>query len=106
MRAGRARPARRGPHHRDRVIAALGVAAVIWGWGIAQYPVLLPGTSLTLSTAGAPATTMDAIVVLFIAATALVVPSFALLLALQQHRLLEDDANEASPGGDASSRHQ
>ena len=28
-----------------RVIAALGVAAVIWGWGVAQYPVLLPGTA-------------------------------------------------------------
>ncbi len=27
-----------------RVLAALGVAAVIWGWGVAQYPVLLPGT--------------------------------------------------------------
>ena len=26
-----------------RLIAALGVAAVVWGWGVAQYPVLLPG---------------------------------------------------------------
>jgi hypothetical protein len=25
-----------------RAIAALGVAAVIWGWGVAQYPVLCP----------------------------------------------------------------
>ncbi len=27
-----------------RVIAALGVADVVWGWGVAQYPVLLPRT--------------------------------------------------------------
>jgi cytochrome d ubiquinol oxidase subunit II len=26
----------------SRAVAALGVAAVIWGWGVAQYPVLLP----------------------------------------------------------------
>jgi hypothetical protein len=37
-----------------RVIAALGVAAVVWGWGVARYPVLLPGTTVTLSNAGAP----------------------------------------------------
>ena len=36
-----------------RVIAALGVSAVIWGWGVAQYPVLLPGTTVTLTNAGA-----------------------------------------------------
>jgi hypothetical protein len=32
-----------------RAIGALGVAAVIWGWGVAQYPVLLPGTAVTLT---------------------------------------------------------
>jgi len=30
-----------------RVLAALGVAAVVWGWGVAQYLVPLPGTSVT-----------------------------------------------------------
>jgi cytochrome d ubiquinol oxidase subunit II len=47
-----------------RGIAALGVAAVVWGWGVAQYPVLLPGTAVTLSNAGAPNDTLVAIVVL------------------------------------------
>jgi cytochrome bd ubiquinol oxidase subunit II len=37
-----------------RVVAALGVAAVIWGWGVAQYPTLLPGTAITLDNGGAP----------------------------------------------------
>jgi cytochrome bd ubiquinol oxidase subunit II len=71
-----------------RVIAALGVAAVIWGWGVAQYPVLLPGTTVTLSNAGAPHATLVVLVVVFIVALLLVVPSFALLFTLQSRRLL------------------
>ena len=74
-----------------RVIAALGVAAVIWGWGVAQYPVLLLGTGVTLSNAGAPHATLVAIVVLFVVAVLLVGPSFALLFSLQGRRLLHAD---------------
>ena len=74
-----------------RVIAALGVAAVVWGWGVAQYPVLLPGTAVTLTNAGAPYTTLTAIVWLFVAAVVLVGPSFALLFWLQGRRLLHAD---------------
>ncbi len=71
-----------------RVIAALGVAAVIWGWGVAQYPVLLPGTAVTLTNAGATQATYVALVVVAIAAVILVVPSFALLYVLQGSRKL------------------
>jgi cytochrome d ubiquinol oxidase subunit II len=71
-----------------RVIAALGVAAVIWGWGVAQYPVLLPGTAVTLTNAGATQATFVALVVVAIAAVILVVPSFALLFSLQGRRML------------------
>ena len=74
-----------------RVIAAAGVAAVIWGWGVAQYPVLLPGTAVTLSNAGAPHTTLVAIVVLFVVAVVIVGPSFALLFSLQHRCLLHTD---------------
>ncbi len=74
-----------------RVVAAPGVAAVIWGWGVAQYPVLLPGTTVTLSNAGAPQTTLVAIVVLFAVAVVLVGPAFALLFFLQGRRLLHAD---------------
>jgi cytochrome d ubiquinol oxidase subunit II len=76
-----------------RVIAALGVAAVIWGWGVAQYPMLLPGTTVTLSNAGAPHDTLVALVVVFIAALVLVVPSFTLLFTLQSRHLLSADQN-------------
>jgi cytochrome d ubiquinol oxidase subunit II len=74
-----------------RVVAAAGVAAVIWGWGVAQYPVLLPGTAVTLSNAGAPHSTLVAVVVLFVAAVVIVGPSFALLFSLQGRRLLHTD---------------
>ena len=67
------------------------MAAVIWGWGVAQYPVLLPGTNVTLSNAGAPDSTQTAIVVLFAAAVVIVGPSFALLFSLQGRRLLHAD---------------
>jgi len=71
-----------------RVIAALGIAAVIWGWGVAQYPVLLPGTTVTLTNAGATQATFVALVVVAVAAVILVIPSFALLFTLQGHRVL------------------
>ena len=71
-----------------RAIAALGVAAVIWAWGVAQYPVLLPGTGVTLTNAGATQATFVALVVVAVAAVILVVPSFALLYALQGRRVL------------------
>ena len=79
-----------------RVIAAVGVAAVIWGWGVAQYPVLLPGTNVTLSNAGAPHATLVAIVVLFVAAVLIVGPSFGLLFSLQGRRLLNADDSGAA----------
>jgi len=71
-----------------RVLAAAGVAAVIWGWGVAQYPVLLPGTGVTLSNAGAPHATLVALIVLFAVVVLIIGPSFALLFALQSRSLL------------------
>ncbi|MCW2935029.1 MAG: cytochrome d ubiquinol oxidase subunit [Actinomycetia bacterium] len=83
-----------------RVIAALGIAAVVWGWGVAQYPVLLPGTSVTLTDAGAPQATFAALVAVAIIAVVLVVPSFALLFSLQGRRLLQADPHDGGhPSG-------
>jgi len=91
-----------------RAIAALGVAAVIWGWGAAQYPMLLPGTDLTLTNAGAPRSMFVALVILFIIALLLVGPSFVLLFTLQSRRTLYADTDHllaatalvADPSGD------
>jgi cytochrome bd ubiquinol oxidase subunit II len=93
-----------------RGIAALGVAAVVWGWGVAQYPVLLPGTAVTLSNAGAPDSTLVALVVLFIVAAVLVGPSFVLLYSLANRRLLQAGESGApaaaiATGPPAAARH-
>ena len=79
-----------------RAVSALGVAAVIWGWGVAQYPTLLPGTGLTLSNGSAPHATLVALIAVFLAAVLLVGPGFLLLFRLQGRQLLE---SEESPGG-------
>lgn len=81
-----------------RPIAWLGVAAVIWGWGIAEYPVLLPATGATLHAAAAPEATLVALLWVSLCALLLVGPSFLLLFSLQGKRLLvEDDAGDDRP---------
>jgi cytochrome bd ubiquinol oxidase subunit II len=78
-----------------RSLAALTVAAVVWGWGVAQYPVLLPGTAVTLTNAGAPQGTLVAIVVLFVAIAVIVGPSFVLLFFLQGRLVLQGEGGTA-----------
>jgi cytochrome d ubiquinol oxidase subunit II len=73
-----------------RPLAAGAVVAVIWGWGVAQFPYLLP-TSLTISEAAAPSATMDVIFVVFAIAAVLVLPSLGLLYTLTQRDLLEHE---------------
>jgi cytochrome bd ubiquinol oxidase subunit II len=80
-----------------RVIAALGVAAVIWGWGVAQYPMVLPGSGLTLNNSGATDNTFVALVVVTILAVVLVVPSFVLLFILQHRQMLGEVGHGALP---------
>jgi cytochrome d ubiquinol oxidase subunit II len=73
-----------------RPLAAGAVVAVIWGWGVAQFPYLLP-TSLRIDQAAAPGPTMDMIFIVFAAAAVLVLPSLALLYTLSQRDLLEGE---------------
>jgi cytochrome d ubiquinol oxidase subunit II len=70
-----------------RVTAAIAVAAVVWGWGLAQYPDLLPGT-LTLAAGSAPPAALLAELVIAGAAALIVGPAFGLLYWLQQRGLL------------------
>ena len=69
-------------------LAVAAVAAVIVGWGVAQYPYLL-GTHLSIGAAAAPTPTLVALTVVAAAALLLVVPSLALLFVLQQRGRLE-----------------
>jgi cytochrome d ubiquinol oxidase subunit II len=74
-----------------RPLSVLGVAAVVWGWGVAQYPALLPGTGLTLTSGAAPHSILVTVVVVFAAAALLVGPSFLLLFSLHSRQLLEGE---------------
>lgn len=72
-----------------RAGAAIAVVAVVWGWGLAQYPYLLPG-SLTLSAGSAPTAALVAELVIAGAAALIVGPSFVTLYWLQQRQMLRE----------------
>jgi cytochrome d ubiquinol oxidase subunit II len=78
----------RGGRRPLRPLAAGAVIAVIWGWGVAQFPYLLP-TSLRIDQAAAPDATMTIVFIVFAAAAMVVLPSLALLYTLTQKDLLE-----------------
>jgi cytochrome bd ubiquinol oxidase subunit II len=80
----------RGGRRPIRPLAAGAVVAVIWGWGVAQFPYLLP-TSLRIDQAAAPDPTLTTVFIVFAAAAVLVLPSLALLYALSQRDLLEGE---------------
>ncbi|MGB2951884.1 MAG: cytochrome d ubiquinol oxidase subunit II [Gaiellaceae bacterium] len=63
-----------------RYSAALAVAAVVAGWGLAQWPTILPG--LDVRHAAAPHDTLVAVVAAVLGGGAIVFPSLALLFRL------------------------
>jgi cytochrome bd ubiquinol oxidase subunit II len=71
-----------------RPLAGGAVIAVIWGWGVAQFPYLLP-TSLKIGQAAAPGPTLDAVLIVFVIAAIVVLPSLGLLYWLSQRELLD-----------------
>jgi cytochrome d ubiquinol oxidase subunit II len=85
------RNVRRGP----RPLAIGAVAALIWGWGVAQYPYLLP-KNLTITEAAAPSATLNTVLIVFAVAVALVVPAIGLLFTLVQRSLVEETPPPAS----------
>ena len=70
-----------------RPLAGGAVIAVIWGWGVAQFPYLLP-TSLKITEAAAPPDTLATVIIVFIVAAILVLPALGLLYWLSQKELL------------------
>jgi cytochrome bd ubiquinol oxidase subunit II len=73
-----------------RPLAGAAVVAVVWGWGVAQFPYLLP-TSLKITQSAAPHQTLGAVIAVFIAAAVLVLPALGLLYWLAQRDLLEGE---------------
>jgi cytochrome bd ubiquinol oxidase subunit II len=82
-----------------RVLAILAVASIIIGWGVAQWPYLLP-ESLTFSAAAAPSGTLAAILVVVVLAAIIVVPGFALLFVLHEKDLLPEEGVDKEQGVD------
>jgi cytochrome bd ubiquinol oxidase subunit II len=73
-----------------RPLAGGAFIAVIWGWGVAQFPYLLP-TSLRIDQAAAPDATLTTVLIVFGVAAVLVLPSLFLLFTLAQKDILESE---------------
>jgi cytochrome d ubiquinol oxidase subunit II len=80
----------RGGRRPLRPLAGAAVVSVIWGWGVAQFPYLLP-TSLRIDEAAAPDATLTIVLIVFAIAAVLVLPSLALLYTLAQKDLLDTE---------------
>ncbi|GAC1649755.1 MAG: cytochrome d ubiquinol oxidase subunit II [Mycobacterium sp.] len=78
-----------------RASAALAVTAVLWGWGIGQYPQLLPG--LNLEQAAAAHATLQATAITSAIGLIALVPSLAWLFILFQRGDTADSDNSAQP---------
>jgi len=73
-----------------RPVGVLAVVAVIWAWGVAQYPYLLP-TSLTIDAGAAGDPTLTWLLGVAVAAVLTVGPSLALLFSLDRRSMLGED---------------
>ena len=86
--------ARRGA----RPLAIGAVAAMIWAWGVAQHPYLLP-QQLTIADAAAPSATLTSVLIVFGVAVVVVLPAIGLLFTLVQRNYVEETTK---PAGDPS----
>jgi len=93
------RRARRGA----RPLAVGAVVAIVWGWGVAQHPYLLPQT-LTIDAGAAPGATLTSLLVVFGVALLLVIPSIVLLFTLAQRSLIEETSGPQAPDADPRTR--
>jgi cytochrome bd ubiquinol oxidase subunit II len=79
----------RGERRGTRPLAIGAVAAVIWGWGVAQFPYLLPET-LTIEEGAAVSATLTEVLIVFGVAVVVVLPALGLLYVLSQRSVLEE----------------
>ena len=77
----------RGARGLARPFAIAAVATVVVGWGVAQWPYVLP-TTLKIKDAAAPNATLWSILFVFVLAALLILPSLAWLYYLDQHSAL------------------
>jgi len=85
----------RGGRRGTRPLAVGAVVAVIWGWGVAQHPYLLP-KSLTISQGAAGDATLDATLIVFGIAVVTVLPSLGFLYTLTQRSVLGEGEGDSA----------
>ena len=73
-----------------RILAAGAVAAIVGAWSVAQWPYVLPET-LTWDAAAGDSSTLVWVLVVFVVAVVLVIPSIALLFLLDHRSRLEEE---------------
>ena len=78
-----------------RLLAIVAVASVVAGWGVAQWPYILP-TSLEVADAAAPSGTLNTLVIATVLLLVIVVPGFILLYSLDQKSLLPEEGVDAA----------
>ena len=88
---------RRGRYEPARASAALAVAAIVAGWGLAQRPELLPG--LTVDEAAAGHDTLVALLISIAAGLVILVPSLLLLYGLVLRGRFDEEAPAAAEQG-------
>jgi cytochrome d ubiquinol oxidase subunit II len=87
----------RGAERGARPLAVGAVVAVVWGWGVAQYPYLLPQT-LTIKDGAGAGGSLTALLVVFGVAIVVVLPALGFLYTLAQRSVLDGEAEAAQPG--------
>jgi cytochrome d ubiquinol oxidase subunit II len=83
-----------------RITAALAVAAIVWGWGVGQYPVMLE-PSVTIADAAAPRMVLSAMLATLLVGAALLLPSLWLLFVVfprQERRVREGGTDVPATG--------
>jgi len=72
-----------------RVPAVGAVVTMVWAWGVAQHPYLLP-QALTIEEGAGVSTTLTWVLIVFVVAVLVVLPSLFLLFALAQRDIVEE----------------
>ena len=74
----------------SRVLAIVATSSILWGWAVGQCPWLLPDV-LLIEDGAAPDAVLIALLVAFVAAAALAIPSLLWLLSLTDRGFLDAD---------------
>lgn len=77
-----------------RVLAVGAVVTMVWAWGVAQFPYLLP-QRVTVAQAAAVSETLTEVLIVFVVAVLVVLPSLGLLFSLAQRDIVEEKGEEA-----------